>query len=142
MTDAKTSWIKFILMTVFIGVVLILMWRRNGDFQRASQEIAKEYPTPQLGEFLQDSIVRIDKPFDRYVSQNNSLPNQVYAQLYIKGKRSICVYVIPGYRMLQDVMVPGSWLSKQRDSDSISVFTADKKVYRYRLYGVDGGPLK
>jgi hypothetical protein len=142
MTDAQKTRIKFILMVSFIGVVLILMWRSDQDFQKASQLIAMEYPAPQLGESFEDSIVKIDYPFDQYVSHNNNLPNQIYAQLYHKGKRAIFVYVIREHPMLREVLVPGSKLSKEKASDSISVFTAKKEMYRYRLYGVDGHPLK
>lgn len=141
MTEANKRLIQFLLMVLFIALVIIWMWRRDQGFQEASQIIAREYPAPQLDESLEDSIIKIDHPFDRYVSQNNNLPNQIYAQLHDVGKRAICVYIIEDYAILDMVMVPGSKLSKKSNSDSITVTTPDKKLYRFRLYGVDGHPL-
>lgn len=134
--------IGFIIVLVFLLSVVSIFWRNYLQVQEATKIVKQAYPSFALNESVNDSVTRVDHPYDSLVHRNNDLPHSAQIQLFGVGKRTVYVLRPSSGPFLSDVLVPGARIVKNGGSDSILVVSPNLIKHYYRLYDFDGYPLK
>lgn len=134
--------IGLVIVLVFLLIVGAIFWRNYLQVQEATRTVKQEYPSFALHESVDDSVTRVDHPYDSLVPRNNDLPHSAQIQLLSAGKRTVYVVRPSSGPFLNDVLVPGARIVKNGGSDSILVVSPNLIKYYYRLYDFDGYPLK